>query len=227
MNKDNLFLSISILLAGVLIAGAVIYSANQKTGLLANTDSLSNPEPREVKIAPVTSADHILGNINAQIKIVEFSDLQCPFCARFHPTLKRILDENKSEVAWVYRHFPLESIHPNARPAALASECAAEQNGNDGFWAYIDEVFVSQTEALSDLTAIARKIGLDTNKFDACVKSKKYESAVDEDIKDAENSGGRGTPWTVVINSDGETFPINGALPYDQVKAVIDRALGV
>lgn len=92
-------------------------------------------------IKPITSSDHIFGNPAAPLKIVEFSDLECPFCQKFHPTLKQLVNDYNGEVAWVYRHFPLESIHPSARPAAEASECVASLGGNDAFWQYLDLLF--------------------------------------------------------------------------------------
>lgn len=92
----------------------------------------------------ITEKDHIRGNPNAQITIVEFSDFQCPFCRRFHPTVQQALAEYGDQIRWVYKHFPLDQLHPQARPAAEASECIAEQKGNDGFWQFADEVFKSQ-----------------------------------------------------------------------------------
>ena len=95
----------------------------------------------EVDIPAVSEQDHILGSLDAPVKLVEYSDLQCPFCGRFHPTMQRVAKEYGDQVAWVYRHFPLESIHPNARPLANASECAANLGGNDSFWKFVDAVF--------------------------------------------------------------------------------------
>lgn len=88
------------------------------------------------------SRDHIRGNKKAKVVVIEYSDFQCPFCQRVHPTYKQILETYGDDVMWVYRHFPL-SFHPKAMPAALASECAYEQGGNDAFWKFADELFVS------------------------------------------------------------------------------------
>lgn len=120
------------------ISGALPFEAVKKVVEEALKEGKSS---QEIKINPITSADHIFGNPNAGVKIVEFSDLQCPFCARFHPTLKQIIQEYDGQVAWVYRHFPLASIHPSARPAAIGSECAAELGGNNAFWKFVDAVF--------------------------------------------------------------------------------------
>lgn len=92
----------------------------------------------------ITEKDHIKGNANAKITLVEFSDFQCPFCRRFHPTAQQALDAYQGNVRWVYKHFPLDSIHPEARPAAEASECVAEQKGSEGFWQFADILFELQ-----------------------------------------------------------------------------------
>ena len=92
----------------------------------------------------VTEKDHIRGNLNAQITLVEFSDFQCPFCRQFHSTVQQALSEYGDQVRWVYKHFPLDQIHPQARPAAEASECIAEQKGSEGFWQFTDAVFKFQ-----------------------------------------------------------------------------------
>lgn len=90
----------------------------------------------------VTSDDHFYGNENARIVLVEYSDFECPFCTRFHPTAKKAVDEFADSVALVYRHFPL-SFHPNAQQAAEASECVAKEGGNEAFWSYADSLFES------------------------------------------------------------------------------------
>lgn len=96
-----------------------------------------------VAVPEVKKDDHVRGAKNPKVYLVEYSDFQCPFCLRFSPTLKQALDEYKDKVAIVYRHFPLESIHPQARPLAEGSECAAELGGEDKFWEFHDKVFES------------------------------------------------------------------------------------
>ena len=146
-NKTNLTIPIAIVFAGLLIAGAVIYNGNSAGGGQAGPllDDNNPPTDTNVNIKAVSDSDYILGNPNAPVKIVEFSDLECPFCKRFHATLQQVMNEygKDGRVAWVYRHLPLESIHPQARPLAEGSECVAELGGNDAFWEYADLVFGS------------------------------------------------------------------------------------
>lgn len=108
----------------------------------AKLGKFTEPEDPKLKnYRPVSGSDHLLGNINAMVSVIEYSDYQCPFCKNFHPTLKRVLTEYGDQINWVYRHLPLESIHPEARPMAHASECVAEAKGNDAFWQFSDLLF--------------------------------------------------------------------------------------
>lgn len=230
--KDYL-LPISIVIAALLISGSWIYTAGLKSvkpesGVV--TKSTSNTADN-INLRLVNSNDHILGNPNAPIKIVEFSDLECPFCKSFHSTMKRVMQEygKDGRVAWVYRHYPLDELHPKARYEAEASECANELGGNEKFWAYVDRVFaVTPSNNGLDpdlLPQIAEYVGLDKTKFQSCLDNGKYADRVKADVEDAQNAGARGTPYSVVLGKDGKKYPIGGAQPYEQVKLLIDEVL--
>ncbi len=186
-------------------------------------------------VKPVDGEDHILGNPDAPVKLVEFSDFECPFCKRFHLTMKRLMNEDREDgkVAWVYRHFPLDSLHSKARKEAQAAECANELGGNEAFWAYSDRLFeVTPSNNRLDLALlprIAQKIGLDRAKFETCLKGDarggKYAAHIEADVQDAVASGGTGTPFSLVIAPNGKIFPINGAQPFAALKSIIDLAL--
>jgi len=112
------------------------------TDALQNNETFSNNKSKTAEaMRPLDENDHVRGNPDAPITIVEYSDLQCPFCKSHHPTLIKISEEFSGQVKWVYRHFPLTSIHAEAFPAAVASECAAELGGEEAFWGFIDQVF--------------------------------------------------------------------------------------
>lgn len=177
------------------------------------------------KIIPVSSADHVRGNLDAKVYLIEYSDFECPFCSRFHPTAKQIYDEYGGDVAWVYRHFPLEQIHPHARPAALASECIAELGGEDAFWAFADSTFADQTK-LSDISTIAAGVGVSGSNYDNCIKTEKFADKIDEQYQGGLTAGVTGTPGNIILNQKGEAWLIPGALPYEQIKPTIDEALG-
>lgn len=129
-----------------LLSGAQPYTSFKTAidDLLANPtgpNSAGTAEP--VTVPTLKDDDHIRGNANADIAIFEYSDYQCPFCTRVHPTYLQVMDEYGDKVMWVYRHFPLTSIHPDALPLAIGSECVAAQGGNDAFWDYTDALFES------------------------------------------------------------------------------------
>lgn len=226
---------IAVVIAGALIAGAVIYSGGK-------TESGSNANNPQQQVAaeqtgnleamkPVSEDDHIRGNPDASVKIVEYSDTECPFCKRFHPTMQQVMDEygKSGKVAWVYRHFPLDQLHPKARKEAEATECAAELGGNDKFWSYLDRL-MEVTPANNgldpaELPKIAQYVGLDTAKFNECLSSGRYAKKIEEHVQNAVATGGNGTPWSIVVGKNGKKYPLNGAQPYASVKALIEQAL--
>lgn len=174
--------------------------------------------------------DHIRGNVNAPVTLVEYSDFECPFCKGFHTTVKRLVEESKGELRWVYRHFPLDEIHSKARKEAAASECAAELGGNDAFWKFADRFFAvtpsnNKTDLDATLPRIAREIGLDPAKFGACLASGKHDRRVEDDRQNGLSTGGNGTPWSIVVSKSGKAYPLSGAQPYANVKQLVDQAL--
>ena len=158
------------------------------------------------------------GPRDARITIVEFSDFQCPYCARGRQVIDRVLKEYGKDVRVVFRDFPLP-FHEQAQKAAEASHCADEQGR---FWELHDWMFDHQSElAVGDLKAAARKLGLDGHRFDECVDSSKYGPAVEANQREGEKVGVRGTP-AFFINGTS----LSGAQPFERFKAEIDRVLG-
>jgi len=138
-NNNNLTIPIAIVAAGILIAGGIYFSGSKPD---SENDKKDTPKD-EITLRPVDENDHIAGNPNADIIIVEYSDTECSYCKKFHLTMNRIIDEygKDGNVAWVYRHFPIDSSHPKARKEAEATECATELGGNTAFWDYINKMF--------------------------------------------------------------------------------------
>lgn len=190
-------------------------------------------DARAATLRPVTKGrDHVRGNPSAPVTLIEYSDFECPFCKSFHPTVKKVVDESKGQVKWVYRHFPLDEIHPvKARKEAAASECAAELGGNEAFWKFADRFYEltpsnNKTDIDTVLPQIAREIGLDAAKFASCLASGRHDRRVEEDLQNAFATGGRGTPWSVIVSKSGKTYPLSGAQPYASVKQLVELALG-
>lgn len=218
------FVPIAIVVAGVLIAGAFIW-ANK------GPSAEGTGEPKKVVVSPVTSSDHILGNPDAPIVIVEYSDPECPFCKQLHTTMKTIMDEYgaNGKVAWVYRHYPIPQLHPNAPEIAEASECIAELGGNDAFWKFLDGIFVAaplnERLDMTKLPTLASDVGVDVDAFNACRSSDRHVAKVNKSIEDALAAGATGTPYSVIVTQDGETIPVQGAQPLAALRTVIDTIL--
>lgn len=236
MNQLNkLIIPISIIIAGALVAGA-IYMTSKAPATVKNSGTASQQVADALKgeVAPVTDADHIRGNKNAKVVIIDYSDYECPFCKVFHESVKKIFDEysKDNQVAWVYRHFPLD-IHPKARTEAEGAECANELGGSEAFWSFTDNLY-SITPSnnqldLKELGNIADKIGLDKAKFQACVDSGKYKTKIEEQTQAALKAGGTGTPYTVIMIGD-QSIPLVdaqgrglGALPYASLKSIVEQ----
>jgi protein-disulfide isomerase len=216
--KFELSPSIAILVSGVLIAAAIVF-----VNLHPTQPVEANPQQLPAANVPAPKAnEHIIGSATAPIVLIEYSDFQCPYCQMIYPTLKKIVSESNGQIAWVMRNYPLVSIHPQAKPAALAAECVAEQLGNDGFWKYADIIFANQSKLSTAYYAeVAKGLGVNEAAFTSCVASEKYAAKLDSESAEAEGSGGNGTPFTVVAGKNIQA-PVSGALPYAQIMSVIN-----
>ncbi len=227
--KNSYAVPIAIVIAGAFIALAVFFSG----GRGANTAVAPSVDDQQVdttnKLRPVDKSDHTKGATNPKVTIVEYSDFECPFCKRHHGTMNEIIKEEK-DVAWVYRHFPLDSLHPrNARKVAVASECVNKLGGNNAFWKFTDGYFrdtLSNDRTIYDkvVPPLVAEAGVNKSDFDKCVSSGEMDKHVQADIDNAIATGGRGTPWGVVITASGKTLPLNGSQPKEAIKQLLDFA---
>lgn len=209
IKKDSLWKYATFVLAAIVIIGliVVVLPGKSTTGNVIDNNPGNAPVPTERVKIEIQDGDHVAGSPDAKVKIFEFSDFQCPFCSRAAPTVKQIESQYGDEVAIIYKQFPLTSIHPEAEPAALASECAAEQGK---FWEYHDLLFANQ-QILGDSNykAWAGQLGLDQTQFDTCLDTKKYADKVKADLTKGASSGVTGTPGFLV---NGRI--ISGACPF-------------
>lgn len=226
--KSKLSIPMAIILAGIIIAGAILLS--DRIG--GDSQSVANKMEGSAlldKLRPISKEDHIRGNPDAKVKIVEYSDTECPYCKQFHATMKQIMEKYDGKVAWVYRHYPIDQLHSKARGESVAMECANELGGNDKFWQYTDRLYeiTPSNDKLdpAELPKIAQYVGLDVVSFNKCLTSNKYKSRIDADIKNGSETGGRGTPWSVVVSKSGKKFPLSGAYPLEAASQIIDQAL--
>lgn len=190
------------------------------------------PNERAKKVRPVSKKrDHIFGNPNAEVSLIEYSDFECPFCKRFHPTPKKVVKAYDGRVNWVYRHFPLGFHNPGAQKQAEASECAAELGGNDAFWKYSDLIYQRTSSngngfPIDKLAPLAVEIGLDKKSFLKCFNSGRYTKRVQDDLANGALSGVTGTPGNILLNNKtGAVKAMAGAIPFKKLKTAIDRLL--
>ena len=233
--KLNISTGTAILTAGFLIAIAIFVSNGMKnapTKDIAPAPTNNAPDAPIVvpkDIATVRPTDVIRGNKNAPVVIFEYSDSDCAYCQRFHPTMEAVLKAYDGKVAWVYRHFPL-SMHPNANTEAVALSCVAKLGGNDAFWKYLDTVINvtlnADPKSNEQLYTFGEQVGVKTADLKTCMKDKSIQDAIIASSNEAGNIGAQGTPFSVVVNiKTGEQKIIAGAYPEDEVKKMIDELL--
>lgn len=231
--KNALGIPIAIVLAAALIAGAIVYTGSQKAGNPIQNGKAGTPTEQvtaEAEIAPVTDKDHIRGNPNAPIVIVEYSDFECPFCKNFHETMNKVMAEYgvDGQVAWVYRNFPIKQLHPNAPKIAEASECIANLGGNEAFWKFADLVFgergVNEPTDITRLPEFAEKSGVTKAKFDECMTTGAFAASVAASVEASQKAGAQGTPYSILMVGNQQGI-INGAQQYATVKQMIDTML--
>lgn len=205
--------------------GVIAFIEKQRRAEQERPNQLARNVPRPSK------NDHTYGIPDAPVTLIEYSDFECPFCKSFHTTVKKVVDESKGRVKWVFRHFPIEQLHPvKARKEAVAAECASELGGNDAFWKFADRFFEltpsnNRTDIDTVLPQIAREIGLDEKQFASCLVSGRHDKRIDKDIRDANASGANGTPWSVIVSKGGKTYALSGAQPQAAVKQIVELAL--
>lgn len=161
----------------------------------------------------------ILGDKNAKVTIVEFSDFQCPFCQKASDTVHEIYKKYKGKVKIAFKHYPLP-FHNNAKKAAEAAMCANEQ-GSDKFWKMHDKMFAEQSKlAVADLKATAKAIGLKSDDFEKCLDSSKYAASVEKNIEEGKAVGVKSTP-TFFVNGK----LVSGAQPIEVFEEIIQEEL--
>ena len=232
--RDDLSIPLAIVFAGILVGAAIIFS-DKATPPTPISDKVPSREAAgagsdlaSIEELVLKPDDHVLGNPNADVLVIEYSDPECPFCKKFHETMMQVTEQyaKSGDVAWVYRHFPLDMIHPKARKEGEAQECANELGGNDAFWKYTDKLFeiTPSNNGLdpAELPRIATIIGLPLSAFEECLASGKYADRIERDFVSGVNVGVKGTPYSIVWNrKTGKQMPINGAALFANVKSLL------
>lgn len=229
--KNILVLAGSIILAGAFIGGGIFLSKREKSAEITKDTTFTNQ--KEIVIKGVQPDDHILGPKDAKVVIIEYSDPECPYCKVFHFTMLSLLSDKdfKDKVAWVYRHFPLDSIHKKARYESQALECASVVAGNEGFWSMLNKLFETtpSNDGLdtSTLPDMAESVGIPKTEFASCLTSGQTAGKVEKDYQDAIAAGGTGTPYSIIIGPNGQKIPVPGAQPLSSLKIQIKSLLNL
>jgi len=220
VNKKSLitFLLGFVVAAPIFIGGTYLFIHDGGTGEnLKPSGAQANEQGNTIE--PTFNFDGVnsMGDKNAKVTMVVYSDFECPYCANHHETIKQIISEYGNKVRVVWKSFPL-SFHANAEPAANAAECAGEQGK---FWEYADKLFANQSSFGTALwTKLASELKLNASKFNTCMSSKTYQSKIDADLNEGIANGVEGTPATFV---NGEL--VSGALPFSNFQQIIDSIL--
>jgi len=247
---------IAIIVAAILIAGSLIFlglrlgnsdqgnnqnqlsfaeqleeyqKEQEQAQVDAQAEQLKVAEQQAKDVIPPNEDDHILGDRDALISIIEYSDFECPFCKRFYKTPKQAIADNPGLVNSVFRHFPLGFHDPLATKQALASECVADIGGNEKFWQYHDKIFETTNSngrgmEVSELTTLAKEVGINTTEFQSCLDSEKFLAEVQADMKSGADAGVTGTPGNIIRNNTtGEVRFLPGAYPIEAIQAAIDE----
>lgn len=217
--RSSYTIPIAIVIGGIIVATALYASIPKRYA--------TNGNPSLVR--PVSTADHIFGNPAAKVMIVEYSDFDCDFCKDFNETLHQIIANYgaRGDVAWVYRHFPLSEIHPNAFSHARAAECAAFIAGNDAFWKFEKEMFDNQPVSPSDYGTLAKNAGILDDAFAACYAnaSTTLDVRISADRQNALDMGANGTPYSLILVGGEPPIVLAGGYSYSAIKELVDQAL--
>lgn len=214
--KPYLWLALPALFLLGLGAGWLIWGRNAATAPAPNQVNV-NPDVKRYDIQ--NDGDPSIGPDDAVVTIVEFSDYQCPYCAKWHnEVFKRLMETYKGKIRFIYRDFPLYSIHPEAIPAAEAANCAGEQGA---YWSFHEALF-SEKYSLGKqaYTQYAGELGLNADQFGQCLSARRFKDEVDADLKYAANLGVSSTP-TFFVNG----LAVVGAQPYEVFQQLIDKEL--
>ncbi|OGJ83770.1 hypothetical protein A2529_05470 [Candidatus Peribacteria bacterium RIFOXYD2_FULL_58_15] len=229
-HSNSIWFSISMGLLGVIVGYGLSMAVGKPAASTTPPPTAAQPndpgedQPTVVTVKAVDETDHIRGSKDAKLTLFVYSDFECPYCSRHHPTLKQLLQAYPDDVNMVFRHFPL-SFHSNAQKASEAAECAAEQGGDDAFWQMHDMLFEKGVGA-DKYSGYAKDLKLNVTKFDDCLSSGRTAEGIKADEESGTQAGVRGTPATIIYsNETKEAQLISGALPLANFKTTIDGIL--
>jgi protein-disulfide isomerase len=222
-SRSTWFIPVAIVIAGVILAGTIYF--------VRTSNVLGTPQGDLSALQPISASDHIIGNPTAPVIVIEYGDVDSSYVKSFQATMEQIMTDYGAggKVAWVYRHFPLIDQHQYSESHAEAAECAASLGSANTFWRFIDllqsQAPDSQEFDPKGYDAVVKTLGIDTTKFDACMTSHVFQTRVEADISNAIAIGAESAPYSVILIHGQKSVPVDGALPYDSMKKVLDQAI--
>ncbi|MDB5245169.1 MAG: oxidoreductase [Parcubacteria group bacterium] len=221
--REMWFLPLAIIAAGLILAFAIFVIRHQ-------------PDPRAVAgdvtlMRPISEIDHIIGSPNAPIMLIEYSDIDSSYSKSFQQTMEQIMTEYAAggKVAWVYRHLPLIDQHVNAATHAEAAECIASLGGQNIFWRFISALNAQapgdQQFDPSNYDSVVSSLGVLPQSFDACMTAHTFQERVASDFNNGLAVGAGGSPFSILMVKGQHTVTIDGAVPYDSMKKILDDAI--
>jgi protein-disulfide isomerase len=214
MNENNKLVPVAMVIVGLLIAGAIYYRptappTDNNQAAVSQAEALKQAKASLTKMAFVSPTEHLLGSVEAPLILVEYSDLECPFCKAFHFAAQSLNEKyiSTNQLAIVFRQFPL-TIHSKAPTEAAGAECVSQLGDNNKFWQYLDKIFAATPSNngldLALLPKIAGDLGIDQTKFNACLNDNKTKSLIDDQIKKGLDIDVNGTPFIIALGPKGE-----------------------
>jgi protein-disulfide isomerase len=213
----------AIILAGLILGGA--------TYLIRAKDLSLPPEGDVSLVRPVSETDHVIGNPGAAVVIIEYADIDSSYAKDFQATMSQLMAEYGAEgqVAWVYRHLPLIDQHPDARRHAEAAECVGSLGEASLFWRFIDSAHArapgSQRLDPRDYDSIVEGLGIRAEAFNECLNANTFARRVMEDFENGLVAGAGGSPFSVVLIKGHPPITIDGAVPYDGMKRIVEESI--
>jgi protein-disulfide isomerase len=223
MNKSLILLPGAIIIAGLILAISIymVRTSGIEVAVPGNVDA----------IRPVTPNDHLVGNPDAPVVVVTYTNTDCVYCKQFQRTMAQVMTDygTKGDVAWVYRHFPLVTMFPNSGTHAEASECAAAIGGADSFWQFIDALQTAAPASLefdpANYGNLLFGLGIDRTEFEKCLSEGRYVKRVESDLVNGLDMGITETPYSVILIEGAEPITVSGALSYLEMGQVLDAAI--
>jgi len=213
----------AIIVAGIIVAGAIIY-----TGKTPGEPQTAGLATEEADKPSMDTKGHALGNPDAELTLTNYFDINCGYCRKFHETMQQLIEKygKDGKLKWISKHF---ALNPVSATEAEATECATDLAGEEMYWKFLEKIMTiempQQNTVINEMTKIAEELEINKNEFKSCLESGKFTSAIETMGREATSLGARGTPFSIMQTKSGKTETIPGALPYADMEQMIESLL--